>query len=104
MSPWLRKATPITRQSCCIRTMRDFVLCKFIRYMKREVIQNFGKKLLLSLAAVSFLAIFQSNAQSSQVNLGITLGANYGNLTSNVGSWSGTVGFQGAANLEWRYN
>ena len=81
-----------------------FVLCKFIRYMKRKVIQNFGKKLLLSLVAVSFLAISQANAQSSQINLGVTLGANYGNLSSNVGSWSGTVGYQAAGSLEWRYN
>jgi len=72
--------------------------------MKRKVIQNFGKKLLLSLVAVSFLAISPSRAQSSEVNLGINLGANYGNLSSNVGSWSGTVGFQGGASLEWRYN
>jgi len=72
--------------------------------MKRKVIQNFRKKLLLSLTAVSFLAISQSNAQTSQVLLGINLGANYGNLTSNVGSWSGTVGYQASGHLEWRYN
>lgn len=72
--------------------------------MKRKVIHNFGKKLLLSLTAVTFLAISQSSAQTSQVSLGVGVGANYGNLSSNVGSWSGTVGFQGAVNLEWRYN
>ncbi len=70
--------------------------------MKSKVIQNFGKKLLLSLLAISFLAIQKSGAQSS-INFGATLGANYGNLSSNVGSWSGTVGFQAAGNLEWRY-
>ena len=71
--------------------------------MKRLVIQNFGKKLLLSLAAVSFLTIHESGAQSA-INLGFTLGANYGNLSSNVGTWTGSLGYQGAANLEWRFN
>src|SRR6185437_5574438 len=73
------------------------------RYMKRTVIQDLGKKLLLSLAAVSFLAIHESKAQSA-INLGLTTGVNYGNLSSDVGTWNGSLGFQGALSLEWRYN
>lgn len=70
--------------------------------MKRTVEQKFGRKILLSIFAVMGFAVQYASAQTSSVNLGVTVGPNYGGISSDIGSYTGSVGFQAAGNVEWR--
>ena len=70
--------------------------------MKRTEDKKFGRKILLSIVGVMGFAIQYSAAQTSSVNLGITVGPSYGSISSDIGSYTGSIGYQAAGNIEWR--